>query len=81
MVEPTTKQGKHGTLYLYELAYTDRDDDCCPEFTERVWRYSLEHVQFAWDESSRADGWTLLRAARVPKEGGMHRATQHRMAP
>ena len=71
-----TKPGKYGTLYLYEITYTDSSDAGCGEMTARVWRYSLEHVVDAFDQSHDSDGWNLLRAARVPLTGGMHRAVQ-----
>lgn len=44
---PVTKQGKHGTLYLYELVFEeDFDEDRMPEWM-RVWKtyaYDREHA-------------------------------------
>jgi hypothetical protein len=74
--KPRTKPGKYGTLYLYELEYTDGGDRGMGVLHSRVWRYSLEHVQDAFYEGSDG-GWVLLSAARVPEEGGMHRAVKH----
>lgn len=79
MSKPVTKPGAHGTLYLYELTYTDESDPGIGELKQRMWAYSLEHVSDKFYTAEDADGWTLLRAARVPVSGGMHRATQHDM--
>ncbi len=78
MTKPTTKPGKHGTLYLYELTYTDTSDPGMGESTTRLWAYNLEHVEDKFYGAPDTDGWTLLRAARVPADSSsMHRATQH----
>lgn len=78
MTKPTTKPGKHGMLYLYELTYTDPSDDGMGEQKRRMWAYSLEHVEDKFYGALDADGWKLLRAARVPANSdSMHRAVQH----
>lgn len=60
----TTKQGKHGTLHLYEIVYTDTSDDCIGELTTRQWGYNREHVEDTFYQSVDADGWTILRTVR-----------------
>lgn len=78
MTKSTTKPGKHGALYLYELTYTDTSDPGMGDITCRLWAYNLEHVEDKFYSAPDADGWTLLRAARVPADSNsMHRAAQH----
>jgi len=70
MSKPTTKKGKHGTLYLYEIEYSDQDDPGCPIFVKRSWGYSKDHVAERWMESSSEDpGWKLISIATVPETG------------
>lgn len=78
--EATAKAGKHGTLYLYEVTYTDPSDGGCGELTQRLWAYNLEHLQDRFYGALDADWWKMLRAARVPAEGAMSRARQHATA-
>ena len=78
MAKPTTRPGKFGTLYLYELTYTDTSDSGMGELTCRLWAYNLEHAEDKFYGAPDADGWTLLSAARVPADSSsMHRAVQH----
>ena len=77
MTNATTKPGQHGTLYLYEITYTDPSDDCIGELKQRMWAYNIEHALDRFYSAIDADGWKALHVARVPAEGGMHRAVQH----
>lgn len=65
-----TKQGKYGTLYLYEIVYTDLDDPCCPDFTTRMWGYDAEHVQERFYNTDDPD-WRIKSLKRVPEAGIM----------
>ena len=70
------KPGRHGTLYLHAITYTDASPGSgCPELRTVLWAYSLEHAieRFAED----AEGWTALRVARVRADGQTHREVQH----
>jgi hypothetical protein len=62
-----TKPGQYGTLYLYEVTYSDDQRDGQPSYTgtQRVWRYSLEHVHDAFHDAPDADGWYIVKASRV----------------
>lgn len=75
MVNAITRQGKYGTLYLYAVKYTCT---AYPQgFGESVWRcwaYNMDHAVDKFEESSVDEGCRVLRVARVPAEGGMHRA-------
>jgi len=75
---PTTKPGKHGTLYLYEIKYTDPSDEGMGEMSMRRWAYNLEHVEERFYEGPGSEGWQIISIARVPESGGMHRAARHR---
>lgn len=77
MTKPTTRQAQYGTQYLYEVTYTDPSDECIGEQTQRLWAYNIEHALDRFYGAIDADGWKALRVARVPAEGGMHRAVQH----
>ena len=78
MNKPLSKPGKHGTLYLYEIVYTDPTDDCMGEMTQRLWAYNAEHLADRFYGALDSDGWEMVRYARVPVEGGMHRAAFHK---
>lgn len=67
-----TKPGRYGTLYRYELVYTDESDAGFGEMTTRLWAYSLDSAVESFYESD--EGWKLLRIAAVPANGLMHRA-------
>lgn len=76
-----TKPGKYGTLFLYEIAYTDRPerDDGQPYYsgTQRTWAYSIEHAVEKFYNAEDADGWRATSIRRVPRSGLMHRAPEH----
>jgi hypothetical protein len=74
---PTTKPGKHGTLYLYQIEYKD-DSPESPQFSTRLWAYNLEHAEERFYEGLDSEGWRIISIARVPESGSMHRATRHR---
>lgn len=73
----TTKPGKHGPLYLYEVTYTDPSDDGIGQLTQRIWAYNLEHAEEKFYEAPDAEGWRIVSLARVPEGGSMHRAKRH----
>ena len=75
-----TKPGRHGTLYLYAVKYTDRYDPAMGQDTTRLWAYNMDHVEDRfYDESSdeEGDGWVIVSIARVLARGSQHRAIQH----
>lgn len=64
-VEYVTKPGKHGTLYLYSVTYTDgfgRDK-------VRMWGYSKEDVEERFfrrtGPESSDEGWEIISIERV----------------
>lgn len=63
-----TKEGEYGTLYLYEIHYTDSDDPGCPVFTTRKWGYDLNHVYDKW-YAGDCDGWKIVSIKRVAEAG------------
>jgi hypothetical protein len=61
-----TKPGEHGTLYLYEIKYTDpSDSDCMGTMSQRVFAYNTEHALDKFYNSVDADGWKALSTSRV----------------
>lgn len=66
MTKMLTKPGRHGTLYLYEVAYRDGG---AGEFsaTWRCYAYDAEHAQEKFLEGPDADGWEMLGAKRVTR--------------
>lgn len=75
MTTPTTKPGKFGILYLYEITYTDPADPGFGRETWRTWAYSLDHAldKFRGDDQ----GFRVQSISRVPSDAGMHRAVKH----
>lgn len=72
-----TKPGRHGTLILHEIVYTDDGDGGCPEFSVRVWAYTIEHaVEKFYDTDD--DGWKALRIA-IVREAPKHNWTWHKV--
>lgn len=63
-----TKEGAHGTLYLYEIRYTDSDDEGCSVFTTRKWAYDMSHLYDRWYEGD-CDGWKIVSVKRVAEAG------------
>jgi hypothetical protein len=64
--EYISKQGKHGTLHLYELTYTDNLDAGCPDFTSHYWAYSADHAIERFEDSDPDDlNWKILKISRV----------------
>lgn len=79
MRRATTKPGAHGTLYLYEIIYTDPSEPGMGRMSTRMWAYNLEHVEQKFYDSG--DGWEIISIARVPEGGGStHRAARHHFA-
>lgn len=77
-MSPRTKPGKYGTLYLYEIEYTD-DTDPSGFGTDHVryWAYDPEHAIDKWYNSADGDcGWRLLTIACVPESNLMHQANR-----
>ncbi len=70
-----TKQGKFGTLHLFEITYNQESFGEAPMFsdmTARLWGYDEEHALekfYGCDD----EGWKALRIKRVPASGGLHR--------
>lgn len=65
-----SKQGKHGTLFLFECTYDMPFDSCVPTQKTRLWRYSAEHVHDAWFDTfagydGGADAPRLLSTRKV----------------
>src|SRR5262245_22887872 len=74
----TSKPGKHGTLYKYQIEYTDKSDPGAPIFEWNTFAYSIDHAADKFYDSDDT-GWTILSIARV-QEGSKHRWTRHRFA-
>lgn len=71
-----TKLGRHGTLYLHAVTYTDPSPGSgCPELRTVLWAYDMEHALDRFE--AEADGWTALRVSRVRADGQAHREVQH----
>lgn len=79
MANPVTKPGKHGTLFLYSVTYTDKSDDCIGELKARYWAYNIEHALDRFYEVD--EGWTALRVARVLEGLTQHEAIEHPAHP
>jgi len=60
-----TKKGKHGTLYLYAVTYTDKSDFAIGQLVQRVYAYSPEHALEIFYGAVDADGWEAISVARV----------------
>lgn len=62
--KPITKQGAHGTLYRYRVAYKGTENDPgAPPFAMCVWAYDEEH---ALEKVTDPDqGWLATSAGRV----------------
>lgn len=73
--KPVSKPGRYGTLYLFELEYTDSADGGCPVFKTRKWAYDTDAVYLAWDDSLNSEGWTLLGVKRVNSDVPARRAS------
>jgi len=58
------KDGKHGTLYRYEIKYRDESDDS-PTFTTHTWAYNYEHAEINFAEGPDSDGWEICSISRV----------------
>jgi len=61
-----TKPGRFGPLYLYRIAYRDKDDPSCPVFRWNAWAYSAEHAEDKFFEGDD-DGWTIVSTVRVSR--------------
>lgn len=79
MSKPATKQGKYGTLYLFEISYRDRFDPFNTG-TSRYWAYDSEHAVEKFYDSEDSDGWEATSFKRVPEHGLMHRAAEHKLS-
>lgn len=58
-----TKPGKHGTLYLFAIAY----EDTCDRFNtgvSRIWAYDAEHAEEKFYDGDDS-GWRATKIARV----------------
>src|SRR5690348_16205027 len=64
LMDPVTKPGQHGELYLHEIEYRD-EDPAAPVFRTRVWAYNFEHALEKFWLGEDSDGWVVLRIARV----------------
>jgi hypothetical protein len=63
-VATPTKPGKHGTLYLYEIKYTDDD----PGFGENSWftyAYNEDHAYERWQDSNVDVGFKFKSIGRA----------------
>jgi hypothetical protein len=78
MTTPVSKPGKHGTLYLHLLRYTDASDPSSPVFETRIWAYNSDHAIDKFFDSEDSDGWTVLSWERAQDEA-QHRAKRHAM--
>ncbi len=65
----TSKPGKHGTLHLFEIAYTDKPerDDGQPYYngTSRVWAYDADHAVEKFYDGEDDSGWRATSIKRV----------------
>lgn len=70
-----TKQGAHGTLYLYAVPYRDFDPDG-DRGTVRIWAYDAEHaVEKFYDSPDGDTGWEVSgQPTRVKANQGKSRA-------
>jgi hypothetical protein len=58
-----TKPGKEGTLFLFRVAYKDRNDETFGVDVTCVWRYSIEHVYDAWNADG--DSFEIVSISKV----------------
>jgi hypothetical protein len=72
-----TKPGTYGTLYRYIVTYTDRGDVACPEFTQGVWAYNLEHAEDKFFDGEDSEGWKILSIRRLHDTLSQHHAIRH----
>jgi len=60
-----TMKGPHGTLYRYQIIYTDLDP-ACPRFKWRCWAYDQEHARALFDETGAdPDDWRIISIKRI----------------
>lgn len=76
--EPLTKEGKYGTLYRYEITYSDavNGNDAMFYGTWRCWAYDSEHAIEKFTEGGDGEGWRLISWRRIT-EGAQHRNPVH----
>lgn len=76
--EPLTKEGRHGTLYRYEIEYSDEvnGNDLMFRSTWRCWAYDSEHAIDKFCEAEDGEGWRLISWRRLT-EGAQHRNPRH----
>jgi hypothetical protein len=53
-----SKQGKHGTLYRWQVRYTAGDGS--PNFVWRTWAYSHEHAWENWHDTNEEQGFDTV---------------------
>ena len=57
-MSPTSRPGKHGTLYLFRVRYSPDGELCAPgEFSWTCWAYDEEHAQERWDDGNEDQGY------------------------
>jgi hypothetical protein len=59
-VTAPARQGKHGTLHLYRIAYHDSIDSGSPPDVSSVWAFSSSHAIEKWEESNEDQGFGSL---------------------
>jgi hypothetical protein len=65
---PITKPGQYGTLYLYEMSYTDPSDRVMFGVRQtRLFAYNEEHAVDKWVESEET-GFELVAVKRAHKK-------------
>jgi len=59
-----SKPGRHGTLYLFRIRYTDAHDPAFGEDAIRLWAYDADHAEQRFVEADD-EGWKVLSVERV----------------
>lgn len=66
--DQATKAGKHGTLRLFRIRYSDSVDSGCPEFSTLAWRYDLEHLVETWQDSLDGESWQITGIEAIARQ-------------
>ncbi len=64
-----TKPGKHGTLKLWLVTYTDADNPAFGESSFRTWAYDQEAAALAFQENNEEDSWEIVKIEPVLDTG------------
>lgn len=61
----TSKPGKHGTLHLYAIKYTDPDNEGFGQETGYRWGYNADHARERFEGHELNEGFQVIKVSPV----------------